>query len=93
MNNPNTATNDIAPEEVIVTLTDFPAHKPSLVLPILAQGAAAALLDLIDARAQLLPISEHNELARSQIEGQLLLLQAASPSNIRSLDSSVPSPE
>ncbi|KAF9999043.1 hypothetical protein BGZ65_005531, partial [Modicella reniformis] len=93
MNDSNTATIDIAPEEVIVTLTDFPAHKPSPVLPILAQGTAAAILDLINARAQLLPISEHNELARSQIEGQLLLLQATSPSNIRSLNSSIPSPE
>jgi hypothetical protein len=80
-------------EDVLVTLTDLPVLKPSPTLPVLAQGGAAALSDLTEARAQLVPVLNHNKLAHSKIDGQLLLLEGTNPTNIRCLDSSTPPPE
>ena len=80
-------------EDVLVTLTDLPLLKPSPTLPVLTQGGAATLSDLIQARAQLIPVLDHNELAQSQLYGQLLLLEGTKSTNLRCPDSSTPSPE
>ncbi|KAF9956996.1 hypothetical protein BGZ65_002298, partial [Modicella reniformis] len=83
-------TDDVSMPNNFFTLTELPTPRLTPWLPILAQGEAAALSDLIVAKAVLLPALEHNKLVRSQIDGQLMLLYGIDPSIIRNPDNTIP---
>jgi hypothetical protein len=93
MSHSNTDLLNTPQEDPIITLTDIPAHRLAPILPVLCQGDAATLTDLVDARAQLMPVLDHNKHTESQLDGLLLSLEGAQLNNIRCQDSSIPSPD
>ncbi|KAG0246471.1 hypothetical protein B0O80DRAFT_454159 [Mortierella sp. GBAus27b] len=75
---------------IFITLSKLPDHQDTPILPVIAQGEAATLLELTQAKERLGPVLEHNRVAQSQIDGQLLLIRGVDAVLLRNINSSVP---
>ncbi|KAK3821794.1 MAG: hypothetical protein J3Q66DRAFT_367464 [Benniella sp.] len=82
--------HDVPMEEAFIALTRFHALQKTPLLPILTQGDAAQLPDLLTSKDRLILVLERNRLTHSQIEGQLAILRDVEPPQIRLPDADEP---